>query len=155
MPALQVRDLPDALYGALKESAARNHRSIAQQTTAFIEEGLAQEALRANANTGSSDAGVESIAIPATAREASARSRFVEPFSWVAAYEAESSTATEERGRRRRKAKQMAEQTNASTGQSAEDIAELIRSMREDRAETIVGRAVKVPAKAGNNDVRH
>ena len=32
MPALQVRDFPATLYDELKECAARNHRSIAQQT---------------------------------------------------------------------------------------------------------------------------
>lgn len=40
MPALQVRDFPDDLYEMLRQSAARNHRSIAQQTIAYVEEGL-------------------------------------------------------------------------------------------------------------------
>lgn len=40
MPALQVRDFPAALYGELKECAASNHRSIAQQTIIAIEEML-------------------------------------------------------------------------------------------------------------------
>ena len=41
MPALQVRDFPATLYDELKECAARNHRSIAQQTIIAVEEMLA------------------------------------------------------------------------------------------------------------------
>lgn len=41
MPALQVRDFPATLYDQLKEYAARNHRSIAQQTIIAVEEMLA------------------------------------------------------------------------------------------------------------------
>ena len=37
MPALQVRDFPATLYDELKEYAARNHRSIAQQTIIAVE----------------------------------------------------------------------------------------------------------------------
>lgn len=40
MPALQVRDFPATLYDELKEYAARNHRSIAQQTIIAVEEML-------------------------------------------------------------------------------------------------------------------
>ncbi|MDO4290614.1 MAG: argininosuccinate lyase [Eggerthellaceae bacterium] len=42
MPALQVRDFPDDMYEQLKECAAREHRSIAQQTIAFVEQGIRQ-----------------------------------------------------------------------------------------------------------------
>lgn len=42
MPALQVRDFPDDLYEQLKVCAAREHRSIAQQTVAFVEQGVRQ-----------------------------------------------------------------------------------------------------------------
>lgn len=41
MPALQVRDFPAGLYEELKECAALNHRSIAQQTVIAVEEMLA------------------------------------------------------------------------------------------------------------------
>lgn len=44
MPALQVRDFPPTLYDELKEYAARNHRSIAQQTIIAVEEMLAASA---------------------------------------------------------------------------------------------------------------
>ena len=41
MPALQVRDFPDDLYEQLKEYAASQHRSIAQQTIVAVEQMLA------------------------------------------------------------------------------------------------------------------
>ena len=40
MPALQVRDFPDDLYEQLKEYAASQHRSIAQQTVVAVEQML-------------------------------------------------------------------------------------------------------------------
>lgn len=43
MPALQVKDFPDDLYAKLKECAARNHRSMSQQTVAYVEQGMASE----------------------------------------------------------------------------------------------------------------
>ena len=41
MPALQVRELPEDLYEQLKESARRERRSLAQQTTVLLRRGLA------------------------------------------------------------------------------------------------------------------
>lgn len=43
MPALQVRDFPEDLYDQLKACAARNYRSVAQQTIAYVEQGMAME----------------------------------------------------------------------------------------------------------------
>lgn len=40
MPALQVRDFPEDLYERLRALAELEHRSIAQQTVALVEEGL-------------------------------------------------------------------------------------------------------------------
>ena len=40
MPALQIRDLPQGTYDALKLRAEREHRSLAQQATVAIEEHL-------------------------------------------------------------------------------------------------------------------
>lgn len=37
MPALQVRDFPDALYEDLREYAVRHHRSMAQQTVDAVD----------------------------------------------------------------------------------------------------------------------
>lgn len=41
MPNLQVREVPMHIYGQLKATAAREHRSLAQQTLLTIERGLA------------------------------------------------------------------------------------------------------------------
>lgn len=38
MPALQVRDFPDELYEQLKACAAKEHRSVAQQTIVAVEQ---------------------------------------------------------------------------------------------------------------------
>ena len=43
MPALQVRDFPEELYQSLKTSAARHHRSVAQQTIVAVEEMVRRE----------------------------------------------------------------------------------------------------------------
>ena len=40
MPALQVREMPDELYVRLKESAKRNHRSLAQESVSILESAL-------------------------------------------------------------------------------------------------------------------
>ena len=40
MPALQIRDLPQGTYDALKRRAEREHRSLAQEATVAIEEHL-------------------------------------------------------------------------------------------------------------------
>lgn len=50
MPALQVRDFPDDLYEGLKEYAAQQHRSIAQQTICAVEEMLTRQGECANGN---------------------------------------------------------------------------------------------------------
>lgn len=40
MPALQVRDMPEELYGCLKNQAKTNHRSLAQETIYVLEKSL-------------------------------------------------------------------------------------------------------------------
>ena len=40
MPSLQVREMPTVLYGALQESAKREHRSIAQQAIVTLARGI-------------------------------------------------------------------------------------------------------------------
>jgi len=40
MPSLQVREVPEAVYGALVEASKRDHRSLSQQTLLTIEKGL-------------------------------------------------------------------------------------------------------------------
>ncbi|GAB4407430.1 MAG: hypothetical protein OHK0039_09890 [Bacteroidia bacterium] len=41
MPTLQVRDLPDHLYRALKQAARAEHRSLSQQAIVTLARGLA------------------------------------------------------------------------------------------------------------------
>ena len=40
MPALQIRDLPEATYRKLVERARREHRSLSQQATVLLERAL-------------------------------------------------------------------------------------------------------------------
>lgn len=40
MPSLQVREVPDAIYGALVEASKRDHRSLTQQALLTLEKGL-------------------------------------------------------------------------------------------------------------------
>lgn len=61
MPALQVRDFPDELYERLKECAAREHRSVAQQTIVAVEQMIANNA---NSAAGSASAFVPSSGKP-------------------------------------------------------------------------------------------
>ena len=46
MPALQVREFPEDLYKKLKETAAHEHRSIAQQTIICVERFLQEASAR-------------------------------------------------------------------------------------------------------------
>jgi len=40
MPSLQVREMPDALYGTLREEARHKHRSLAQQAIVTLARGM-------------------------------------------------------------------------------------------------------------------
>ena len=40
MPSLQVREMPETLYGALQECAKREHRSLAQQAVVTLTRGM-------------------------------------------------------------------------------------------------------------------
>jgi len=40
MPSLQVREMPDVLYGALQEHARQEHRSLAQQAVVTLARGM-------------------------------------------------------------------------------------------------------------------
>ncbi len=48
MPSLQVRDLPEHVYRKLREQAALEHRSIAQETVVLLEKALEMETKRKN-----------------------------------------------------------------------------------------------------------
>lgn len=43
MPLLQIRDLPDELYEALRRKAAEERRSLSQQAIVTLSEGLGDE----------------------------------------------------------------------------------------------------------------
>ncbi len=43
MPSLQVRDLPEHVYRKLRDQAAIEHRSIAQETVVLLEKALEME----------------------------------------------------------------------------------------------------------------
>ena len=51
MPALQVRDFPEDLYEKLKMLAAREHRSVAQQTIVAVEAMVSGETKAAESDT--------------------------------------------------------------------------------------------------------
>ena len=51
MPALQVRDFPEDLYEKLKVLAAREHRSVAQQTIVAVEAMVSGEGFGAPAES--------------------------------------------------------------------------------------------------------
>lgn len=40
MPSLQVREMPDVLYGILQQHAKREHRSLAQQAVVTLARGM-------------------------------------------------------------------------------------------------------------------
>ncbi len=50
MPALQVRDFPEDLYEKLKVLAAREHRSVAQQTIVAVEAMVSGEGASADSD---------------------------------------------------------------------------------------------------------
>lgn len=43
MPSLQVREVSEAIYASLSETAKKNHRSLAQQTLYCIQQNLELE----------------------------------------------------------------------------------------------------------------
>ena len=65
MPALQVRDFPATLYDELKECAARNHRSIAQQTIIAVEEMLSEASAPSSARAGRGYRKIPNVRLPA------------------------------------------------------------------------------------------
>lgn len=43
MPSLQVRELPEPLYGALQKKAKQEHRSLAQQAVMTLARGMGMD----------------------------------------------------------------------------------------------------------------
>lgn len=136
MPALQVRDFPEDLYEQLKEYAALNHRSIAQQTIACVEAELARHR---NASVFEFPDPYD-IPIPANVREAALRARPVNPWTEDEVYEPEE--VVEARRKKREKLfAEIDELRGAWKGPlpTGDEIAALIREMREERDATLTG----------------
>lgn len=129
MPALQVRDFPDDLYARLKESAAKNHRSIAQQTIACVEAQLDQEEGRAAVLAPE----FGNLAIPQNILDAVARARPVDPFDWLHDFEPESDEVIEARRKKRERLLEEMEALRGNLGGSPLSTDEIVQMIREDR----------------------
>ena len=146
MPAIQVRELPQETYIRLKKCAADNHRSIAQQTTTLIEEGLARRGYVASEATVKKDASaagavptLDDIPIPRNVRETSARARFVDPFGWAKCLEIEPDEVIAERKERRRKLREMISEIEWSgPAPTLDEIVAMIREDRDRRTDAII-----------------
>ena len=145
MPALQVRELPEDIYVQLKRCASENHRSIAQQTTTLIEEGLARRGYAAGEATtqgapisdGVSASG--DIPIPRCVKEASERARFVDPFGWASCLEVEPEEVVAARREKRRKLREMIASFEWSgPAPTLEETVAMIREDRDTRGNVII-----------------
>ena len=150
MPALQVRELPDETYALLKTCAAESHRSIAQQTLAFIEESLARRgygessgAIARNACDGKTTAGtafsLDDVPIPQNVRSASERARFVNPFNWESALAMEPDAVVAARKEKRRQLGEMIASIEWSDSAPAlVEAPEALYESRDERADAIM-----------------
>ena len=137
MPALQVRDFPDDLYEQLRALSARNHRSIAQQTIACVE-----QFLKLSDSIGSQSGEVlNDSLIPANVKEASMRAAYVNPFAWFESKRVETEEAAAAREKKwRRLGSDAAALSQFWTGEapSLADIAAIVREEREARDASIL-----------------
>ncbi len=145
MPALQVRDFPDDLYAQLKTLAAQNHRSIAQQTVACVENELARQRFHASAGGTAED----DIEVPPNVRAAAERARVVEP--WAAALEVEPEEVIQARRERRRRVLEEASKiTWKGPELTPDDIAEMIREDREGRTNHVIESVLRAESARGD-----
>ena len=129
MPALQVREFPDDLYARLKESAAMNHRSIAQQTIACVEAQLDMEERQAAILMPE----FGGIPLPANVREAMERARPVDPFDWLHDFEDEPEEVLEARRKKRQNIRKQARELMKGWDGPVPTAAEVAQMIREDR----------------------
>lgn len=137
MPALQVRDFPDDLYARLKESAAKNHRSIAQQTIACVEAQLDQEEKRAAMLAPE----FGTFTVPQNVRDAMNRARDIDAFDWLHDFEEEPEEVIEARRKKRRQLRERAKELRKGwigPVPTADEIAQMIRDDREERTNHIL-----------------
>ncbi len=144
MPALQVRDFPDDLYDELREYATRNHRSIAQQTIACVEDELRRsKGLEENAGAG---AGAEAHGrvigiMPESVPDAWQHARSVDPWSWLDAFGVEPEEVREVRLAKRGQWKRdIAELHKHWKGPlpTGEEVAQLICEERDARSSSML-----------------
>ncbi len=120
MPALQVKDFPSDLYEELRECAARQDRSISQQTVHVL-----REYLRAYRQGGGSAGWVVRPAVEQSGAPAHQKSRAEE--------------TPEERAERRRKVfERIHAMPKIEIPDDFPEPAEIVRQMREDRDDQIV-----------------
>ena len=82
MPALQVRDFPQTLYEQLRDFAQANHRSIAQQTIAAVDQMIHGTEYHPNTETPSKSARkkkLEGILLRASQRAAKRKEQLPSP----------------------------------------------------------------------------
>ena len=127
MPALQVRDFPEDLYEQLKEYAALNHRSIAQQTIACVEAELARHR---NASVFESLDPYD-IPIPANVRAAALRARPVNP--WALGQYADTEEDIKRRRQKREKLFREIEELQKHLKDPRPSVEEVVAWIREDR----------------------
>lgn len=134
MPALQVRDFPDDLYEELREYAASNHRSIAQQTIACVENELRRsKALKASGIEQEDGQGRVIELIPANVREAAERARVVDPFAWLDAFGLESEEAVGARNEKRERLRRNLAELQKHWKGPVPSTQEIVEMIREDR----------------------
>lgn len=115
MPALQVREFPDELYDELKEYAASQHRSMAQQVIVAVERMLA------------CDKGAQASE-PRTC--AAGELRYASP-SFAATVDTEAERAA--RAKRREELFRQAEEERADLPKDLPSAVEMLRQVRDER----------------------
>ena len=73
MPSLSIKDVPEPLLAALRQRAARNHRSLQGELMALITQAASEEQLGTTAPAGTPAKAIEQIA-------AEHRARWPKPF---------------------------------------------------------------------------
>ena len=135
MPALQVREFPDDLYEELRAYAARNHRSIAQQTIACVENEIARD------KAASAGSGNVVDFIPPNVSEATARARVVDPFKWLHGVSSDPEDVIAARKAKREKLRDEIAEFHKQYDlpeTSCEEIVAMIHESRNERTEQII-----------------
>ena len=115
MPALQVREFPDELYDELKEYAASQHRSMAQQVIVAVEQMLACDEGAQAGEPRACAAGALRYASP--------------PFAATVDTEAERAA----RAKRREELFRQAEEERADLPKDLPSAVEMLRQVRDER----------------------